>query len=314
MAGDPRVLIIDEPEAFLHPALAAKLGYELSRTTQATEKSTFVSTHSASFIMGCIQSGIAINIIRLTYYSGIATARVLESDKILHLMRHPLLRSTGVLNGLFYDFVVVTESDADRAFYQEINERLLRFKPEWGVSNCLFLNAQNKQTVRTIIKPLRELGIPTVGIVDIDILKNGGKEWSDFLGSATVPTITIESLATTRAKLDTIIKSKAAQKIDIKRCGGIDIFDSSEKQAAQNLLKQLEDYGLFIVPNGELESWLKPLQATGHGPSWLIEIFEKMGEDPQTPNYLKPSNNDVWEFIYRIKQWCINPNRKGIPD
>jgi hypothetical protein len=37
-------------------------------------------------------------------------------------MRNPLLRSTGVLSGLFYEFVIVTEADADRAFYQEIND------------------------------------------------------------------------------------------------------------------------------------------------------------------------------------------------
>jgi hypothetical protein len=49
--------------------------------------------------------------------------------------------------------------------------------------NCLFLHAQNKQTVKTIIKPLRKLGIPVAGIVDIDILKEGGVVWSGFLDS-----------------------------------------------------------------------------------------------------------------------------------
>lgn len=118
MAGDPRALLIDEPEAFLHPSLASKLGYELSRAALSSEKRVFVSTHSPTFVMGCIQSGAPVNIIRLTYRSGVATARVLPSDDILELMRNPLLRSTGVLSGLFYEFVVVTESDADRAFYQ----------------------------------------------------------------------------------------------------------------------------------------------------------------------------------------------------
>src|SRR5260370_23066181 len=84
-------------------------------------------------------------------------------------MRNPLLRSTGVLGGLFYESVIVTESDADRAFYQEINERLLRFQPERGLNNALFLNAQNKQTVPTILAPLRQLGIPAAGIVDVDV-------------------------------------------------------------------------------------------------------------------------------------------------
>ena len=110
--------------------------------------------------MGCIQSGAPINIVRLTYRDNIATARLLASKELLALMRNPLLRSTRVLDGLFYEFVVITEADADRAFYQEINERLLRFKPDWGIPNCLFLNAQNKQTVRTVLEPLRSLGIP----------------------------------------------------------------------------------------------------------------------------------------------------------
>ncbi len=157
VAGDPKVVLIDEPEAFLHPSLAFKLGYEVSRAAVTTDKKVFVSTHSPSFVMGCIQSGAPLNIIRLTYRGGNATARLLPGAELLELMRNPLLRSTGVLNGLFYEFVVVTESDADRAFYQEVNERLLRFEPDAGIPNCLFINAQNKQTIQTILRPLRNL-------------------------------------------------------------------------------------------------------------------------------------------------------------
>ena len=70
---------------------------------------------------------------------------------------------------------------------------------------------------------------------------------------------------------------------------------------------------MFVVPNGELESWLKSLEASGHGPNWLVEIFEKMGEDPNSPDYLKPSDGDVWNFIDGISQWFFDPRRKGIP-
>ena len=70
IAGDPRVLLIDEPEAFLHPSLASKLGYEIARAAVLTDKRIFVSTHSPQFVMGCIQSGAPINIVRLTYRFG----------------------------------------------------------------------------------------------------------------------------------------------------------------------------------------------------------------------------------------------------
>jgi hypothetical protein len=213
-AGDPRVVLIDEPEAFLHPALALKLGLEVARSSLQSGKRVFVSTHSPMFLMGCIQSGAPVTIVRLTYRGGVASARVLPSSELLEMMRNPLLRSTGVLSGLFYEFVVVAESDADRAFYQEVNERLLRFKPDWGIPNCLFINAQNKQTIRTIIGPLRKMGIPAAGIVDIDVLKEGGNVWSNLLTSAGVPTLSQQSLAFLRSSVKKALESTG---LDMKR-------------------------------------------------------------------------------------------------
>lgn len=310
IAGDPSILLIDEPEAFLHPSLSHILGKEVAQASSSSEKRLFVSTHSPNFVMGCIQSGVPVNIVRLTYRDEVATARVLPNDDILKLMRNPLLRSTNVLNGLFYEFVIVTESDTDRAFYQEINERLLRYKPELGIPNCLFINAQNKQTVQTIIRPLRELGIPSVGIVDIDILKEGGTVWTNFLASGFVPELWHQSLSTLRSKTKKKLEETGK---DMKRDGGVNLLKDVDKEGLNNLFNQLNEYGLFVVREGEIESWLKNLEATGHGPNWLIEIFEKMGEDPDSNEYLKPFEGDVWSFIGEIKQWLTNANRKGIP-
>ena len=102
IAGDPKILLIDEPEAFLHPSLSHKLGKEIAKATAETNKRVFVSTHSSHFVMGCIQSGVPVNIVRLTYKKGVATARILPNNDVLKLMRDPLLRSAGVLEGLFY--------------------------------------------------------------------------------------------------------------------------------------------------------------------------------------------------------------------
>lgn len=310
VAGDPAVILIDEPEAFLHPSLSFKLGKEIANSSLGSEKRLFVSTHSPNFVMGCIQSGAPVNIVRLTYRNAVPTAWILSNKDILHLMRNPLLRSTGVIGGLFYEFVVVTESDSDRAFYQEINERLLSHKPELGIPNCLFLNAQNKQTVHIIIKPLRELGIPAVGIVDVDILKDGGQNWAKFLAGGFVPDIEHQSLGTIRASIKQKIEDTGK---NMKKDGGVDILSGSEKEAANNLFDKLAEYGLFAVRKGELESWLSHLGATGHGSDWLINIFEKMGEDPDSSNYLRPSDDDVWKFCGEIKRWFENPKRKGIP-
>jgi predicted ATPase len=308
VAEDSKVVFIDEPEAFLHPALATTLAKEMSAIAKRDLKNLIIATHSANILMGCIQSRVPINVIRLTYSSDVSTVRLLSNDKIIRMMRNPLLRSTGVLNGLFYDYVIVTEGDSDRAFYQEVNERLLQIGR--GISNCLFLNAQNKQTIHDIIRPLREMGIPTAGIVDIDIIKEGGSVWTNFLTAANISGPTINSTS----HLRTVIKNKFEDKGDYKKLGGIELLDVSDKNSANDLFDQLDSYGLFTVRKGELESWLKELNINGYKKEWLIKVFEKMGEDPLSPEYLKPSTGDVWDFIEHVKIWFENSSRKGMPE
>jgi ABC-type cobalamin/Fe3+-siderophores transport system ATPase subunit len=310
LAGDPKITLIDEPEAFLHPALSNKLGKEIGRSLRSSKKRLLVATHSSSFLMGCIQSGAPLNIVRLTYKNGIPTSRILPKEKILHLMRHPLLRSTGVLNGLFFESVIVTEADSDRAFYQEINERLLSENDSRGINNCLFINAQNKQTVWEIVRPLRELGIPTVGIVDIDVLKEGGQVFTKLLEGTFIPPLNHQPFHNQRKSLyDTLNATGQNWKIN----GGIDLLNGEDKEACNNFLNQLDEYGVLVIRKGELESWFKSLNATGHGSNWLIDIFSKMGDNPETVGYIKPTNGDVWDFMGNVKSWIENVNRKGIP-
>jgi hypothetical protein len=99
----------------------------------------------------------------------------------------------------------------------------------------------------------------------------------------------------------------------MKREGGVRILPDGDREAATNLLERLAEYGLFVVRNGELESWLPSLNAGGHGPGWLISVFQKMGEDPGHADYLKPANDDVWAFLGEIKHWLTIASRKGIP-
>ena len=81
--------------------------------------------------------------------------------------------------------------DTDRAFYQEVNDRLAHFN-SGGAPDTLFLNAQNKQTIRRVLGPLRQFGIPAAAVVDLDIDKNGG--FSELLRAAWLPAEVIRSL------------------------------------------------------------------------------------------------------------------------
>mgnify|MGYP003676154160 CR=1 FL=1 len=301
-----RILLIDEPEAFLHPTLARRVGKVLASTARERNASLIVATHSSDFLMGCIQSAPDLRIVRLTYFKGQPTARTVEPTEITSLMQNPLLRSTNALRALFHRGVVISEADADRAFYEEINTRLL--EDARGIEGGLFLNAQNWQTVPKIAFPLRKLGIPASAVLDFDVLRADslGDLWNLITAQDKNP------LQSKFGQLKPIIQ--AIPKEDLK-ANGIAAIPDANRPAVQSFLDSLAEHGVFIVPVGELECWLNALgvDKTNNKPLWLINMFQRLGDDPGAAAYVRAGAEDVWSFIEKIEQWIENPNRKGIP-
>lgn len=299
MAGNPDLLLLDEPEAFLHPGLSYKLGLEMARQVQVKNKKIIVSTHSPNFLMGCVASGVAVNVIRLTYRNGNPTARILSSDSLSTLMKNPLLRSANVLSGLFFDSVILTEGDSDRAFYQEINQRLALVGR--GVQNVLFVNANGKDAIPVMMEPLVSLGVPVAAIYDLDFVKDGGKVAQRRLKAAMVPDSLHSGLSAMRTTIKAALECKST---NYKRDGGAALLDASEAKALDHYLDQLARFGLFVVPVGEVEGWLADLDIGGHAANWLIPMFEKLG-DEGSEDYIRPGEKDVWAFLDSIASWFV---------
>jgi hypothetical protein len=276
---------------------------ELAATYEAQ---VFAATHSAHILMGAVDAGHTLNIIRLTYENRIARARVLASDDVRKLMCDPLMRSSDVLSALFHHGAVVCEADSDRCFYQEINARILS-AGSGGIKDSVFLNAQNKQTVRRIVAPLRKMGIAAATIVDFDIIK--GSDLADLLADCCVPEAKRHSLTVLRGDIEQRFRSIGQDlgQVGVRGLAGHDL------ESCESLLSDLGQYGVFVVPNGQLESWLRQLEITARKAAWLTAVFERMGSEPNDPHYLRPGDADVWSFVRRIAAWVHNPARRGMP-
>ena len=276
LAGDNKILMIDEPEAFLHPPLARKLGVQLSRITSRQNGCLLASTHSSEFLMGCVQGApSAIRVVRLEYSGGKSRGRIVDTNALNTMFKDPLMRSANVVSGLFHDGVVVTESDNDRAFYAEIYYRLT--EQEATLPSVLFINAQNKQTIPRIIESLRQFGIPAAAIADIDLVKDGGSEFTRWLLAAQIPGGLHTGMAATRHSLKSCFDQSGK---NMKTDGGLACLPQQDQDAANDFFDQLERYGVFTVRRGELEHWLPNLGAIGKKTNWTISALELMGSDP----------------------------------
>lgn len=306
-AGDFHTILVDEPEAFLHPPLARKLGKNLARLAIERGGTLMASTHSSDFLMGCVESSSEVRIVRLEYNDGKSSARSIDPKDLETFFKSPLMRSANVISGLFHDGVVICESDNDRAFYGEIYHRLLSENPNFP--SLLFVNAQNKQTIKDMMGPLRQFGVPAAAIPDIDLVKDGGSTWSDWLRSARVPDALHLGYGQQRAAINSALVATGK---DMKRDGGVELLGRSDKAAANEFFDRLEEYGVFAVRRGELEDWLPKLGVAGKKTDWTVSMLERLGSDPADANYVGPDTGDVWEFLRRIVVWISNSSRKGM--
>lgn len=90
-------------------------------------------------------------------------------------------------------------------------------------------------------------------------------------------------------------------------------MDGQNKEIADSLLRDVNEYGLFPVPVGEVESWLPEVKGGTHGNKWLVTKLENMGSGgTDSPDYSSPKPGDVWDFIGDISKWLNNNERKGM--
>ena len=300
-----RCILVDEPEAFLHPPLAKKLGYRLAGIASKRSGCLFASTHSPDFLMGCLQASPDVRVMRLEYSNGKSKGRLVDTKSLREVFNKPLMRSANVISGLFHDGVVVTESDNDRTFYSEIYHRLA--EQEKGYPSVLFVNAQNKQTIKDIMGPLRSFGVPTAAMVDIDILKDGGEAWKSWLSASQVPSGLHNGLSQIRGDLDKFFTNSG---INMKRLG-VEGLEADDRVAADELFGLLAQYGVFVTRKGELENWLRCLNVPGKKTDWTIATLERLGSNPSDAAYVRPSAGDVWDFMRSVVEWIRNPGRKG---
>jgi predicted ATPase/antitoxin component of RelBE/YafQ-DinJ toxin-antitoxin module len=159
------LFLIDEPEAFLHPPQAFRMGAFIAERA-ADARQVMIATHSADILRGILSRTQDVKIIRIDRNGNSSCFKELAASRLQMIINDPLLTSARVLDGLFYSAAVVTEADSDSRFYHSAS---VKRDPDLDVH---FVNADNKQTVPRILCLYREMGVRSAGIVDFDFLND----------------------------------------------------------------------------------------------------------------------------------------------
>lgn len=175
-SGKRPIVLIDEPEAFLHPNQAYELG-KIIGESQAERIQIFVSTHSSNLIRGICETLTpnncdGVTLVKLNGKAGSQNGRVaniISGSDLLSYAHNPKLSHSSAIEGLFSDMVVLVESDADRIIYQRLID-LLHIS-----ASPLFIPTYSKDLIHELATFYRNFGVPCKAIVDLDIVNDYDK-------------------------------------------------------------------------------------------------------------------------------------------
>lgn len=303
-----RIVLLDEPEAFLHPAQARYLGKWIADNSDKLSGQIIISTHNSNFLSGLLQSDKKVDIYRLNRNGDNTTFKLIPSEATENLAKSPMLSSQRVLEAIFHKAVIVCEADADRIVYQTVST-LYHSNQE-----VLFVYSHNKQTLKDVASLLIATQIPVGVICDIDLL-NDEADFKNLFLAVTQTESTPELLAKRKEIAETVDNSsdqqvlghlkenlielieqlnrndhslggakgalnrikKEASKWTFPKKKGLEGFEEVIKHKVSELIHELSEKNIFIVPVGELEGWMD--LGTSRKNDWIVlalnEIFAK---------------------------------------
>ena len=294
------ILLLDEPEAFLHPPQARFLG-ELIATAKPPGSQLFIATHSPDVLQGLV--GVAsdrIRLVRIQRDGNVNHIKELNKSIVKNISTDALLNYSSVLSGVFHERVIVCEADSDCMFYSSILD-LDEVHGE-GHPDVLFVHANGKDRMPTLAKTLTSLGVPVDIVADIDVIRDEtvfqrivhalDGDWDRIERKARAVRTAIDNSkpildrdqieehirdalrdeTLSERKLRSIMRGASSWE-GVKQAGASAIPQGDATQQFQQLQALCAEAGLWIVPVGEMEGFCKSIG--GKGPAWVQRVIEE---------------------------------------
>lgn len=314
-ASKQPVLLVDEPEVFLHPPQARLLGRMLALDKPAGRQMV-IASHSVDVLRGLLDANTGnLRVVRIRREDNVNRVSELDPAQITTLWADPLLRSSNALDAVFHEAAVVCEGDSDCRFFQAVLDAILDGAPDEKRPDLMFFHCGGKDRMSTIVHAFSQIDVPVKAIADFDLLATKdvlkrlgeaiGIVWADIEGDWKPINDTLKqmkpslSLAQVKQKVGEILdrdpgpelSNDATKEIrktlktispwaQAKSSGRAAIPSGQPTNHLDALVRNLNEAGLFLVEEGELERLCPSIG--GHGPRWVNEVLQKdLAKDPE---------------------------------
>jgi predicted ATPase len=339
LTGQHRLIMIDEPEAFLHPPQARELARQLAGLRRPGTQ-IVVTTHSSDIIKGFMNvPNRATKIVRLTRNEKVNYVADVPTSAIKKMSEDPLLKYTDIIDGLFFHGVILCEAENDCTYYSLVNE-LAQRKKKAAKLDIHFTHCNGNSRIADAADLLIKAGVPTATIVDLDtvledhllkelILAHKG-DIAQIAGrmKSVKEAIKQRSSPVNREKATSAIRRvlnkkpgqpqsptlsseevKAIQK-ELKVISGRDAFkrhgiSDLTGQANSDLkfvVSYLNSIGIFPVEEGELESFHQEIPKEPKI-KWLVAVLTNR-------DYEKKGSQH--KFIKRVREYIESAQRQSL--
>lgn len=254
-----QIIMIDEPEMHIYPSQKIWLGKQLVSLAKNQKKQVFLVTHDPMILQGILDASTKTSVFRIERdekNSGIIKSCELEKIKDTGAMRN----QEQYLQGLFYQRCVIVEGASDRSFYQNMIEDYSEVKDK----DLGFVACGGKGGTKHMANIIAKVGLRAVFIYDFDVILFETKlikEIYSLLGGTDDPLSKIDDLfiqdENVKKAKDDKEKNKAIKDLCAynEKEGMKSEWAKENKNIFEEAIKSLSELGIFIVPNGTLESW-----------------------------------------------------------
>ncbi|GAP53554.1 conserved hypothetical protein [Arthrobacter sp. Hiyo6] len=271
LVGNFQILLVDEPEAFLHPGQAKTLGRWLSLQASSRQMQIIIATHDRDLVLGLLEGEeSSVGVVRVVRNGTINKLHALPAHELSATWADPVLRYSNVLQGLFHRRVAICESDADCRFYGAVLDELaVETNLRSQVDDILLVPSGGKDRIAALAKSMLRLGVETHAFGDFDVLNRKDR----ICGIVE----SVGGLWTDEMNEDFVAFARPVQEgqlWDALKKHGMSAVPAGEPYSAcERLLKTLDAMRVHIVPSGEMESFDRSIGVKGS--PWVSAALEK---------------------------------------